>query len=136
MARATVSRARDRCDPYQVRSLRIKVGERPGRASFRHAHGYPYLAARTPQCTTVWGSISIETSSYAGYLGKSYLTDTDYDMSRQQGICHDLFLICPITLALLVCFLFRFDCRFVSLVAFRFAFRFVVRSFPFSLVFR
>ena len=55
VARATVSRARERPDPHQVRSLCTKVGGRPGRRTFRNTHGYPYLAARTPQCTTVWG---------------------------------------------------------------------------------
>ena len=55
VARATVSRARERPDPHQVRSLCIKVGERPGRGSFRHTHGYPYLAARTPTDKSVWG---------------------------------------------------------------------------------
>ena len=55
VARATVSRARERPDPHQVRSLCTKVGGRPGRGTFRYTHGYPYLAARTPQCTTVWG---------------------------------------------------------------------------------
>ena len=39
VARPTVSRARERPDPYQVRSLCTKVGERPRRASFRNPHG-------------------------------------------------------------------------------------------------
>ena len=56
VARPTVSRARERPDPHQVRSLCIKVGKRPGRGTFRHTHAYPYLAARTPQCKHCLGN--------------------------------------------------------------------------------
>ena len=56
VARPTISSARERPDPHQVRSLCIKVGGRPGRPTLRHAHGYPYLAARTPQCKHCLGN--------------------------------------------------------------------------------
>ena len=53
VARATVSRARERPDTHQVRSLRI-----PGRATLWNTHGYPYLAARTPSAQALFGEKS------------------------------------------------------------------------------
>jgi len=41
-------RRRDERDPHQVLRIAAKVGGRPGRASTRYTHGYPFLAARTP----------------------------------------------------------------------------------------
>jgi len=48
VTRATIWRRRDERDPHQVPQIATKVGERPRRGSTREAHGYPFLAARTP----------------------------------------------------------------------------------------
>ena len=48
VARATISRRRERPDPHHVRNLRTKVRGRVGRRTSRHTYGYLNQAARTP----------------------------------------------------------------------------------------
>ena len=71
VARATISRRRERPDPHQVRSLRTKVGKRVGRATLRQVHGYLYQAARTPTEELCLGNIYIYIYIYIQYISLS-----------------------------------------------------------------
>ena len=57
VARPTVSRAWERPDPHQVHSLRIKVGERPGRAGDLPKHSGVSLPSRQKLLSAQAGTV-------------------------------------------------------------------------------